>query len=663
MKIKVSAPILIAVTLAQFCLSGCKSNYEAPKVTVTPNLDSLMSPVMGPGFAPTLSDEEMDKKEARDLMLADEVRCEDNQCPESVAMLSLLMPYYRDGENYWYHSRCTATLVSPTVLATAAHCVPANLRLSGDGSRDLSCNGQIIANFPATRGHQAKRVECKKINFVSDWLVGLPRGPYINGRHLRPIGDYAFIELKDVVADRAPSRTDFNALIADSSTQNPPGVYQVPYFNATGETQGLFRTKSCEASEGNFNFMENFGGSGGATSLVRSLRNCGFPHGASGAPVLSASGSLVGIIFAAFSATQDQPIISNVNENAIAELRLFGARQFNVEYPPLPTMEEATAFTASRCFSESPDGTALRVPGNCIQREGEVIADGEVSGIRNDERHALSGLGLPSTNALEYMRAGRAQDLSSQLSAWSRRVEETVREEILKDSASSRELLSWVREHNQVFHWGFRAVSIPGLSVFVHPVPVCAKRPPHDASELWADGIRGRTYSQRLDQFPVQRLNMRVDTAWKFHANLTRYNWPEQNFFGQSVSTGTIMTYLPAGIMADIGMPTVRISTLMNFLSPAREALIELLAALPLGRAAFATAQTTVDRMNHTDGIQSVAHARAELQAHGVTDENSQVGLTIRGQNYRELLRVGMHECTARELSDPAQVRISRLGP
>lgn len=456
--------------------------------------------------APTSTLAERARSAALNAIRNHTVTCEDENCHEAVGSLSILMP----GENAESYSpaRCTAFMVTPHIIATNRHCIPDDIATqlsAGNGD----CRGRMVMHFPELRSKPATNVECSRVIYAS-----VLNPPEINNRRGRPAGDYAFIELAQPIIDRTPLQFDLDSIIEDSRAQNPHPTYRMPYFNAMSETSGVMRNKSCEASVGIAVNSFIYGARSSATSIVRNLRDCGMPHGSSGSPVLNSSGAVVGIHFGAIAQTITGFIGQESDRaNSLLDRTLQILTLANVQIPRISAMQDITFFVAARCLRFVPPSGLRNVNISCIQRDEDDEATEAQAQAILDEEERTTASSTPSTPAPASNSAVNARNTIL------KKIFET---ELSKQGSSGAGLLNWTRSHNQVFHWGFRGLAIPGQPILIYPVPICFR-----PVESWQSEFRNHFLfiptSQRehqaisLDGFPVYQMELSLDRAWIFN--------------------------------------------------------------------------------------------------------------------------------------------------
>ena len=214
---------------------------------------------------------------SREDMARSTVRCQDPaDCPAAVG--SFFTVWSDDSSRL-----CTATLVGPDLALTAGHCLDRSLHRSG-----ASCRGAAMVILPAysvsnVRGEVAtmpmERLEC-------DSVVSVVEPPVSNFVQAR---DYALVRLASR-STRTPLIISRGGFLHDSS----PSIYYVHDTTSAGPANSEIRRLSgCSVRNGSL--YQPYAIS--AESPVAFMARCELvPQGASGAPVLSAGGAVIGTI-------------------------------------------------------------------------------------------------------------------------------------------------------------------------------------------------------------------------------------------------------------------------------------------------------------------------------------------------------------------------------
>lgn len=188
------------------------------------------------------------------------LECADpKDCPESVAMLVM-----SDHKKTW---TCTGFLIDHQTIATAGHCLPADL-----SARGRSCQGRIYALFPEQTANTRTPFEC-------DEILEVERGA--EGDY-----DYAFLKLKQTYpAPFFPKINRDNRLNGQKTY-----IYKVDP-SLVQPTKGVLSKTSCELRDSS---LLSITFSSTRSSQIQ-YGGCLTVSGNSGAPVMNNRGEIVAI--------------------------------------------------------------------------------------------------------------------------------------------------------------------------------------------------------------------------------------------------------------------------------------------------------------------------------------------------------------------------------
>lgn len=196
------------------------------------------------------------------------VDCADEKdCPDYVARLVL-------SDNYRSWS-CTGFLIDPQTIATAGHCLPANISQPGQ-----SCAGQIYALFPEQTSLTKTPLEC-------DQVLEVQRGG--EGDY-----DYAFLKLKESYP--APFVAKINR---DHRLDGQKTVLYKVDPNLFDEKKSTLTKTTCELKDSS---LLSLTFSSARSSQIQ-YSGCLTVQGNSGSPVMNSRGEVVGIHNASTKAT------------------------------------------------------------------------------------------------------------------------------------------------------------------------------------------------------------------------------------------------------------------------------------------------------------------------------------------------------------------------
>jgi hypothetical protein len=211
------------------------------------------------------------------------IRCEDRQaCPPAVGMVI----FARDaGESERDPQRCTATLIAPDRVLTAAHCVAPSVRHPG-----ARC-GRGWVGFPAGERHGEDWVRCMRVQTVS----GLD-----DEDALTP--ELAVLQLERPVR-RAPVPVDPRPAEPGSIVTVVSVTPHPIYVHGHALTTRLCRVDSSELAEREL---------GPRAAQVGWLSHCPIEHGHSGSPVLDYDGRVRAVVHGGTSTGYARGVTSDV---------------------------------------------------------------------------------------------------------------------------------------------------------------------------------------------------------------------------------------------------------------------------------------------------------------------------------------------------------------
>lgn len=198
---------------------------------------------------------------------------DETDCPDNVAMLVL-----SDENKTW---SCTGFLIDKQTLATAGHCLPADL-----SARGRSCEGRIYAVFPEQTANTKTPFEC-------DQVLEIERGA--EGDY-----DYAFLKLKQTYpAPFFPKINRDNRLDGQKAS-----IYKVDP-DLTQATKGVLSKTTCELKDSS---LLSLTFSSPRSSQIQ-YGGCQTVSGNSGAPVINNRGEIVAIHNSSTKPTADLALI------------------------------------------------------------------------------------------------------------------------------------------------------------------------------------------------------------------------------------------------------------------------------------------------------------------------------------------------------------------
>lgn len=153
------------------------------------------------------------------------IKCQDNDCPESVGGL-----YIRTALSHgrFLYNNCSGTLIDNKHFLTNKHCLTKELqKLNAD------CSGRIKIVLPATKNNSEVNVGCKKITSITS-----------NDLDVATIPDWAVLELSLPVNRDTPGK-----LSTTISTTDKVVLYPVFWDNPIESEVGTIRKVTCNLKQ------------------------------------------------------------------------------------------------------------------------------------------------------------------------------------------------------------------------------------------------------------------------------------------------------------------------------------------------------------------------------------------------------------------------------
>ncbi len=190
---------------------------------------------------------------------------------------------------------CTAFLVSEDVAVISEHCL-----MESSFSPSYNCS-EIIFKFAKTSQFPEEQISCKKIQRTSREL----KAKMDKKIDAASLPDFAFIQLT------SKTKRPFLTLASEPHVNEEQVKIQKVDFGAVGEFSVL-REVQCQVTTLVPLLYTNLP----QGPLIR-LKNCEAHHGNSGAPVLSATGKVIGILKSALSKDEPAPAVAPTPKKSI----------------------------------------------------------------------------------------------------------------------------------------------------------------------------------------------------------------------------------------------------------------------------------------------------------------------------------------------------------
>lgn len=265
--------------------SSEKSNLSTTMTTVACLLSLLVLVACGakdqpiPGAAQLISGT---SEAGSDMMKDQRVNCFGlgDPCPSSIAKIVSFIP---GGDKH-----CTGFLINNQTLLTAASCLPEDLR----GNPGADCSNRVFILFPETNGHPELRAECGSIGYASE--VDDAHPAFIKENYARinlanPIPrDSLAISNEGVV--RAKDKKFISWRVSSENGAANHSIIKKYECDVLEETYGNPLAKGRffpNPTIGNCTYYNEFGVRTEEATLYR---------GNLGAPIISSSGHVVGIV-------------------------------------------------------------------------------------------------------------------------------------------------------------------------------------------------------------------------------------------------------------------------------------------------------------------------------------------------------------------------------
>ena len=265
--------------------------------------------------------------------------CADKSCSEGIATLeNLTIDPLSSLES---KGQCNAFLVTPDIIATARHCVPADLQRAGQ-----SCQDRIWFFFPKTQNAPAEKRDCDQIEYLSPTLGRGIKGP-----------DYAFLKMSQGV-QRHP------VIIERSGLQD--GQTVEIYHHETKRNPEKWRLEKiqCKVAQSTY-FSPDFNR---VLDTRFHLTDCPIIPGDSGSALFNTDGSVIGIM--------DSIPVFDTNSPSFAPIVSLGLA---------PSEISPSAFGTSFACIPDPSDTRSALPDDC---EHFLHGTGQIQFTGNDQAAA-----------------------------------------------------------------------------------------------------------------------------------------------------------------------------------------------------------------------------------------------------------------------------------
>ncbi|MBY0515638.1 MAG: serine protease [Bacteriovoracaceae bacterium] len=212
------------------------------------------------------------------LMAQQDLSCPTGDCPDSIARLFIIN--FEDAEN---SSMCSGSLVGERLLLTNSHCIE-------HGSLEQVCDGFYAVFKTQAGGYEIAR--CNQVLFRHNH-IGRSRTDLSNQ-------DYALIEL-----DRTIHTTPLKINREGFKSGDTVHPFVVDHVTAA---EGRIIKLNCEVSTDTSNGRDNV------------LEHCPAIPGNSGSAIISESGEIAGVLYAAQDTIVDErsDLTSRINEDTIS---------------------------------------------------------------------------------------------------------------------------------------------------------------------------------------------------------------------------------------------------------------------------------------------------------------------------------------------------------
>lgn len=188
-----------------------------------------------------------------------------SSAPEALAILFPLHQTTHEGKTTFYRSQCSSFLIASNLLATNAHCVPAEIRYEG-----ANCENRMVALFM-----DQEIANCKRVRAVTN----------LNDYSYEQVQDLAIIELSNHVTKKPLAYSTNGALENEALT-----IYALTPNDLSGLSTEV-KIKKCSVVVGS-RLNRQFVAPTGRNLL---LSDCQIEPGNSGSPIVNQHGKVVGI--------------------------------------------------------------------------------------------------------------------------------------------------------------------------------------------------------------------------------------------------------------------------------------------------------------------------------------------------------------------------------